>query len=93
MRKETSGKGAIGMVKKVKKEEVPEPDDFGPEEFKLLLEGVFLLFAWMGASFVIPALISAHDSIALIGAFFLGLALFAWAAGFLHRVIEKSKGV
>jgi len=54
-------------------------------------EGVALCLAGFGVALAVPALMNAHDSIAVIAAFFLILAWAGWGSFFVYRQLERSK--
>ena len=56
-----------------------------------IYEGAIILAVALALVFIIPTLISAHDSIALLAAGLLGIGLIAWVIFFLIRISRSLK--
>jgi len=54
-----------------------------------IYEAAALIFAGMGLAITVPALVSAHENIALIAAAFLVLAWAGWGSFFVYRQTTK----
>jgi drug/metabolite transporter (DMT)-like permease len=55
-------------------------------ERRLVYEVIAIALAGFGLLFAIPALMSAHDTVALLAVFFLVLGLVGWVAYYVYRI-------
>lgn len=56
------------------------------KERRQIYQAIGLALTLMGLALAIPALVSAHDTVALLAAFLLGIAWVAWLLTFLAHL-------